>query len=54
MGSAAPGNEELANKNRIDAAIPKGPKKADQSSGGRVMIGERGDLNELAARRQSA
>ena len=54
MASAAQGNEEPAIKDRIDDAVQKGPKKADQSSGGRVMIGEKGDLHELAARRQPA
>jgi hypothetical protein len=39
-------------KDKIDDAIPKGPKKADASTGGRVMVGETGDLHDLAARRQ--
>lgn len=43
-------SEEI--KDRVDDAMPKGPKKADQSSGGRVMVGEEGDLHELAAGRQ--
>ncbi|KAK9779157.1 putative SMP domain-containing protein [Seiridium cardinale] len=49
------GNAELegeAVKDRIDDAVPKGPKKADQSSGGRVQVGETGDLHDLAAKRQ--
>ena len=39
-------------KDRIDDAVPKGPKRADASTGGRVMVGEEGDLHDLAARRQ--
>jgi hypothetical protein len=39
-------------KDKVDDAIPKGPKKADASTGGRVMVGEKGDLLELAAKRQ--
>ncbi|KAJ9149353.1 hypothetical protein NKR23_g4363 [Pleurostoma richardsiae] len=49
------GNAELhgeALKDRIDDAVPKGPKKADPSSGGRVMVGEQGDLHDLAAAKQ--
>ncbi|KAH6653820.1 hypothetical protein BKA67DRAFT_658161 [Truncatella angustata] len=40
-------------KDKIDDAVPKGPKKADASSGGRVQVAETGDLHDLAARRQS-
>lgn len=39
-------------KDQIDDAVTKGPKKADASTGGRVMVAETGDLNELAASRQ--
>ncbi|KAI4596993.1 hypothetical protein KJ359_004903 [Pestalotiopsis sp. 9143b] len=49
------GNAELhgdAIKDKIDDAVPKGPKKADQSTGGRVQVAETGDLHDLAARRQ--
>ncbi|KAK4212579.1 hypothetical protein QBC37DRAFT_388684 [Rhypophila decipiens] len=52
--SSPPGAEENAVKDRIDDAIPKGPKKADQSTGGRVMVAEQGDLNELAAARKQS
>lgn len=41
-------------KDQIDDAVAKGPKKADEHSGGRVQVAETGDLNDLAARRQSA
>ncbi|KAI3337023.1 hypothetical protein HD806DRAFT_24880 [Xylariaceae sp. AK1471] len=40
-------------KDQVDGAIATGPKRADQSSGGRVQVGEQGDLHDLAARRQS-
>jgi len=43
-------NEDI--KDRIDDAVPKGPKRASRESGGRVMVGEVGDLHDLAARRQ--
>jgi hypothetical protein len=49
-GNVEAGSEAV--KDRIDDAVPKGPKKADQSTGGRVQVGERGDLHDLAARRQ--
>ncbi|ETS85819.1 hypothetical protein PFICI_03844 [Pestalotiopsis fici W106-1] len=48
-------NAELvgeAIKDKIDDAVPKGPKKADQTTGGRVQVAETGDLHDLAARRQ--
>ncbi|KAI1109971.1 hypothetical protein F5Y14DRAFT_430460 [Nemania sp. NC0429] len=45
--------QEEAIKDQIDGAIPSGPKRADQSTGGRVQVGETGDLHDLAARRQS-
>ncbi|KAK7961670.1 uncharacterized protein PG986_002495 [Apiospora aurea] len=41
-------------KDRVDDALPKGPKKADASTGGRVQVGETGDLKELAAERHDA
>ncbi|KAI1851301.1 hypothetical protein JX265_000465 [Neoarthrinium moseri] len=50
------GNAEApseAVKDQIDDAVAKGPKKADQYSGGRVSVAETGDLHDLAARRQS-
>ncbi|KAL7626679.1 hypothetical protein AAE478_003453 [Parahypoxylon ruwenzoriense] len=40
-------------KDRVDGAVRSGPKKADEMSGGRVQVGETGDLRDLAARRQS-
>ena len=36
----------------IDDAVAKGPKKADENSGGRVQVAETGDLHDLAARRR--
>ena len=39
-------------KDQIDDAVTKGPKKADASTGGRVMVAETGDLHDLAASRQ--
>jgi hypothetical protein len=39
-------------KDQVDGAVVTGPKRADQSSGGRVQVGEQGDLHDLAARRQ--
>ncbi|KAI0405334.1 hypothetical protein F4802DRAFT_562719 [Xylaria palmicola] len=39
-------------KDQVDGATASGPKRADQSSGGRVQVGETGDLHDLAARRQ--
>ncbi|KAI2637505.1 hypothetical protein GGS21DRAFT_489286 [Xylaria nigripes] len=47
------GAREEAVKDQIDGAIAGGPVRADQSSGGRVQVGETGDLHDLAARRQS-
>lgn len=52
LGSHAEAQGE-AIKDQIDGAIPSGPKRADQSTGGRVQVGETGDLHDLAARRQS-
>ncbi|KAI8947169.1 hypothetical protein F4801DRAFT_561804 [Xylaria longipes] len=52
VGSRAEAHEE-AIKDQIDGATAKGPKIADQSTGGRVQVGETGDLHDLAARRQS-
>ncbi|KAK5662675.1 hypothetical protein OQA88_8591 [Cercophora sp. LCS_1] len=51
LGAAMEAPSEAV-KDRVDDAIPKGPKKADQNTGGRVMVGEEGDLHDLAARRQ--
>ncbi|KAH9906447.1 hypothetical protein F4778DRAFT_649744 [Xylariomycetidae sp. FL2044] len=39
-------------KDQVDGAVAKGPKKADQTTGGRVQVGETGDLHDLAAKRQ--
>ncbi|KAI0180239.1 hypothetical protein GGR52DRAFT_234276 [Hypoxylon sp. FL1284] len=39
-------------KDKVDGAVRSGPKKADETSGGRVQVGETGDLHELAAKRQ--
>ncbi|RWA07898.1 hypothetical protein EKO27_g7207 [Xylaria grammica] len=39
-------------KDQVDGAIASGPKRADPSTGGRVQVGETGDLHDLAARRQ--
>ncbi|TRX94878.1 hypothetical protein FHL15_004339 [Xylaria flabelliformis] len=52
LGSHAEAHKE-AIKDQIDGATAKGPKRADQSTGGRVQVGETGDLHDLAARRQS-
>ncbi len=41
-------------KDQIDDAVAKGPKKADEYSGGRVQVGETGDLHDLAAKRRQA
>ncbi|KAI0014029.1 hypothetical protein F4779DRAFT_202873 [Xylariaceae sp. FL0662B] len=38
-------------KDKIDGAVASGPKKADERSGGRVQVGETGDLHDLAAKR---
>ncbi|KAI0202749.1 hypothetical protein F4808DRAFT_419759 [Astrocystis sublimbata] len=40
-------------KDQVDGAMATGPKRADQSSGGRVQVAETGDLHDLAAQRQS-
>ncbi|KAI5928718.1 hypothetical protein F4810DRAFT_20872 [Camillea tinctor] len=53
LGSRAEAHEE-AIKDQVDGAIAQGPKKADQSTGGRVSVGETGDLHDLAAKRQSS
>lgn len=42
-----------AAKDQVDDALPKGPKKADASTGGRVQVAETGDLKQLAAERNS-
>ncbi|KAK5631730.1 hypothetical protein RRF57_007444 [Xylaria bambusicola] len=39
-------------KDQVDGATPSGPKRATPESGGRVQVGETGDLHDLAARRQ--
>ena len=39
-------------KDKVDGAVRTTEKKADESSGGRVMVGETGDLHDLAAGRQ--
>ncbi|KAI1144100.1 hypothetical protein F5Y05DRAFT_16798 [Hypoxylon sp. FL0543] len=39
-------------KDKVDGAVRSGPKKADEHSGGRVQVGETGDLHDLAAKRQ--
>lgn len=39
-------------KDQIDDAVAKGPKKADEYSGGRVHVAETGDLHDLAAKKQ--
>lgn len=39
-------------KDQIDDAVAKGPKKADEHSGGRVQVAETGDLHDLAAKKQ--
>ncbi|KAI1351704.1 hypothetical protein F5Y01DRAFT_314670 [Xylaria sp. FL0043] len=52
IGSRAEAHGEAV-KDQVDGALAKGPKRADQSSGGRVQVGETGDLHDLAARRQS-
>ncbi|KAI0191158.1 hypothetical protein EV127DRAFT_428769 [Xylaria flabelliformis] len=52
LGSHAEAHKE-AIKDQIDGATAQGPKRADQSTGGRVLVGETGDLHDLAARRQS-
>ncbi|KAI2471473.1 hypothetical protein F4781DRAFT_429369 [Annulohypoxylon bovei var. microspora] len=50
-GNTEAQEEEL--KDKVDGAVRSGPKKADQSTGGRVQVGETGDLHDLAARRNS-
>lgn len=47
------GAQREAVKDQVDGAVASGPKRADASSGGRVQVGETGDLHDLAARRQS-
>ncbi|KAI4870858.1 hypothetical protein F4820DRAFT_402160 [Hypoxylon rubiginosum] len=51
-GSNAEVHDE-ALKDKVDGAVRTGPKKADETSGGRVQVGETGDLHDLAAKRQS-
>ncbi|OTA66700.1 hypothetical protein K449DRAFT_431015 [Hypoxylon sp. EC38] len=43
---------EEALKDKVDGAVRSGPKKADEYSGGRVQVGETGDLHDLATKRQ--
>ncbi|KAI0481648.1 hypothetical protein F4859DRAFT_475478 [Xylaria cf. heliscus] len=52
VGSRAEAHKE-AIKDQIDGATAQGPKRADPSTGGRVIVGETGDLHDLAARRHS-
>ncbi|KAI8634930.1 hypothetical protein F5Y19DRAFT_130961 [Xylariaceae sp. FL1651] len=52
LGSRLEAPDEAV-KDQVDGAVANGPKKADQWSGGRVQVGETGDLHDLAARRQS-
>ncbi|KAK8017026.1 hypothetical protein PG993_015215 [Apiospora rasikravindrae] len=47
-------SQDEAAKDLVDDALPKGPKKADASTGGRVQVGETGDLKELAAERHES
>ncbi|KAI0480548.1 hypothetical protein GGR56DRAFT_279156 [Xylariaceae sp. FL0804] len=53
-GAGAGADVDDAVKDRIDGAVPLGPKKADASTGGRVEVAETGDLHDLAAHRQQA
>ncbi|KAI3343393.1 hypothetical protein F4824DRAFT_439771 [Ustulina deusta] len=39
-------------RDQVDGAFANGPRRADPLSGGRVQVGETGDLHDLAARRQ--
>ncbi|KAF2969248.1 hypothetical protein GQX73_g4355 [Xylaria multiplex] len=52
IGSHAEAQGETV-KDQVDGAITSGPRRADPSTGGRVQVGETGDLHDLAARRQS-
>lgn len=52
LGANLDQNDE-ALKDKVDGAITKGPKKADETTGGRVQVAETGDLHDLAAKRQS-
>ncbi|KAI1265079.1 hypothetical protein F5Y18DRAFT_56928 [Xylariaceae sp. FL1019] len=45
--------QDEAVKDQVDGAVATGPKRADQTTGGRVQVAETGDLHDLAARRQS-
>ncbi|KAI0527851.1 hypothetical protein F5B22DRAFT_7027 [Xylaria bambusicola] len=51
IGSHAEAQAEQV-KDQVDGATPSGPKRATPESGGRVQVGETGDLHDLAARRQ--
>ncbi|KAI1406624.1 hypothetical protein F4819DRAFT_481387 [Hypoxylon fuscum] len=44
--------KDEAVKDKVDGAVRKGPKKADETTGGRVQVAETGDLHDLAAKRQ--
>ncbi|KAI1457172.1 hypothetical protein F4805DRAFT_458124 [Annulohypoxylon moriforme] len=50
-GNTEAQEEEL--KDKVDGAVKSGPKVADEHTGGRVQVGETGDLHDLAARRNS-
>ncbi|KAF3064170.1 hypothetical protein GL218_01528 [Daldinia childiae] len=45
-------SHDEALKDKVDGAVRTGPKKADETTGGRVQVGETGDLHDLAAKRQ--
>ncbi|KAI1644769.1 uncharacterized protein F4817DRAFT_201070 [Daldinia loculata] len=45
-------SHDEALKDKVDGAVMTGPKKADETTGGRVQVGETGDLHDLAAKRQ--
>ncbi|XXH04929.1 hypothetical protein Hte_011351 [Hypoxylon texense] len=51
VGSNSEVHDE-ALKDKVDGAVRTGPKKADETTGGRVQVGETGDLHDLAAKRQ--
>ncbi|KAI6092508.1 hypothetical protein F4821DRAFT_135997 [Hypoxylon rubiginosum] len=52
LGANLETNDEEV-KDKVDGAVRTGPKKADETTGGRVQVGETGDLHDLAAKRQS-
>ncbi|RYP54252.1 hypothetical protein DL769_010375 [Monosporascus sp. CRB-8-3] len=51
LGSSMEAHAEKV-KDQVDDAVAKGPKRADAHSGGRVLVGETGDLHDLAAKKQ--